>query len=72
MQGRLAPRATHFTGYSEHIKRGFTVKNKADQPTEQELKSAVGFKGSVASNKAAGKVATIPEEKNPKRLSNSI
>lgn len=47
---------------AEHVNRGFTVKNKADQPTDQELKNAVGFKGSTASSKAVKKEATVPEK----------
>lgn len=45
---------------AEHINRGFVVKSKADQPTEDELKAAVGYKGSAASQTAPTKAAAAP------------
>ena len=47
---------------AEHINRGFTVKNKADQPSEDELKKAVGFNLKKAPQ-ADAKEETVPEEK---------
>lgn len=54
---------------AEHINRGnFKVKNKADEPTLQERKDAVGFNLKSAEPKptatgaAEGATATVPEE----------
>jgi len=62
---------------AEHINRGFKVKDKADQPSEDELSQAVGYKGPKGDKpKARGAIdegqepadeaATVPEEK-PRR-----
>lgn len=54
---------------AEHVNRGFKVKDKKDQPTEEELRKAVGFNlKSVPSAAAdaqaeAPAAATVPEEK---------
>jgi len=45
---------------AEHINRGFTVKDKKDQPTEEELQKAVGYTKKAPKPADGG---TVPEEK---------
>lgn len=37
---------------AEHINRGFKVKHKGDQPTEDELRSAIGFNDAINASEA--------------------
>ena len=45
---------------AEHVNRGFKVKNAKDQPTEEELKKAVGF--DLKKPADAAPTAAVPEE----------
>ena len=59
---------------AEHINRGFTVNDNADQPSDEELSKAVGYKGPKGDKpedhgaidegqEPADEAATVPEEK---------
>lgn len=58
---------------AEHINRGFTVKDKADMPSEEELSKAVGYKSpeereALARAREAKKVSGEAEEREKKEV----